>query len=446
MNKHSDDEEESRRLFLLRALFLAGTSDGMPTGETRNSDYMNQIDSVNQSRGRRRFTRIALISQLDTWDCGVACLLMANRFWFEDDRNIRQVSLSKDPYALNDDNSKDCLDERILMRRKQILEVVGTESIWTSDLMAQLQIWKSEKRPITRSERELADNSSVPENLVFVLASQQIMGADESYREFQYYQNAFEDDQARVKKTFRDLHSIGVPMLQTTTFIDGERHGRGMSLNTVIELVERDDCIAIVLLDNCVLLNNAENPSRAAPMTMPSPSSNKASHPPFTGHYVILCGTSDDPKNIEIANSNEMHQSRESLQATKGDRHKFCFVLCNPDPSPIISGSNYMYITPEHFEKAWRSPGTDEDIIFLRNINHQGVTNKDEVEHEGLHRTRKHRGEIHINGTNDNAGELLIDARHLPRKIRILVREKCVALTQLLLAVCKHYFPSFGRS
>jgi len=74
------------------------------------------------------------------------------------------------------------------------------------------------------------------------------------------------------------------------------------------------------------------------------------------------------------------------------------------------------------------------------------VTNKDEVEHEGLHRTRMHRGEMHINGTNDNVGELLIDARHLPRKIRILMREKCVALTQSLLAVCKHYFPSFCRS
>lgn len=434
-NVDEEEEEESRRRFLFRALFLDGDNDGDNVAEEQQrsgqstaetSVYpvysQNNIDRLDDGeehgRGSRKctYTKVALISQLETWDCGIACLLMIAH-WLRDDR---------------EHDCKRCDDNRA-----KVLSDVGTESIWTSDLLLQLQSWKTKQMAAKESEKEawflpsprslaagITGTIRSEESLIFALASMQVMVADESYRDFQYYENSFEEDQSRVACTFRDLHRQEVPMLKTTTNSrdDGKqkRGGRGLSLSTVIDIVQREDCLAIVLLDNCVLMATTSQ------------------NPVYAGHYIVLCGTSDEPSHVKIANSGESHDHRESLQGDESDEktERFCFVLCNPDPLSSIAGSNYMYVTPGRLEASWRAKGTDEDIIFLR-------------------KTANFKQPIAVASgstidsyetTGDGNGRNMADAHHLSARIQALVRENYVALTGLFWILYEHHFPPFIRN
>jgi hypothetical protein len=474
MSKNVDEEEEElRRRFLFRALFLEQKRPGQSIAETisknavHSSDNKDMLDDDREhGRGSRKYmyTKVALISQLDTWDCGIACLLMIAH-WLRDE--YREHDYRCDDNFWNDGdgngngngNGEDCHETRMTSeQRAKLLSDVGTESIWTSDLMVQLQSWKTKKMAVAKeSETEAwflpspwslaagitGTTRSEESSLVFVLSSMQVMDADESYRDFQYYQNAFEEDQSRVAIAFRDLHHQEVPMLQTTTNFrdDGKqkRGGRGLSLSTVIDIVHRDDCLAIVLLDNCVLLATSQNPdSSLAPM---------ANHrPPYAGHYVVLCGTSNEPRHVEIANSGESNDHRESVKGDKCDEQNegFCFVLCNPDPSSTVAGSNYMFVTPKRLEASWRAQGTDEDIIFLRKATKCKEATTTEPHGKGF---------LLASGTTINSYEIIgdgnvrnmADDHHLSARIQDFVRENYVALTGLLRTLYKHHFPPFCR-
>lgn len=299
---------------------------------------MDSNASGNYFDSERSFTKIARIPQVDTWDCGVACLLMISR-WLRDEKGIVE-------------------DKEIAKERTELLLDIDTRSIWTSDLMHRLQSWKT----------NTAHDAAAFE---FVLASQQLMDADESYRTFGYYEQAFEEDQFRVAKTFRDLRHRGVPMIQTTrrTFETAKRkmfwnrfafgkkttakRDSGLSLQTVVELVRNENCLAIVLVDNSFLLEN--------PILDPW---GESTHE-YAGHYVVLCGISEEKKHVEIA-TNSASKTAIAFETKKDAKH--CFVLSNPDPSSPAFGG-YMFVTPRKFESAWRAKGTDEDIIFLRKEN-----------------------------------------------------------------------------
>ena len=342
-NEEEDEEESRRRLFLLRALFDTDCDRKQKTAQ-HNEFAHNQCNEVN----RREHTRVTRIAQIDTWDCGIACLLMISE-WLRDDKE-RDFGGVKSKRALE---------------RKKLLSEIGTESIWTSDLMWQLQSWKTKRKPwwsflargIFAGAGFQEENKS---DFTFVLASKQIMDADDSYRNFQYYQKAFEEDQSRVTSTFRYLREQNVPMLQTVdqSSSNGETAKKGLSLSTVVEIVQREDCVAIVLLDNNELLPSATGQNNALEA---DDAKSKFSRLPYAGHYVILCGTSNDPKHVEIANAGE---------DTRGEGHfeEFCFVVCNPDSPSTRADSNYTFVTPQRLEAAWRAEGTDEDIIFLRKI------------------------------------------------------------------------------
>jgi hypothetical protein len=426
MSKNADEEEEElRRRFLFRALFLDGDNEAdnnerqhrvgdkstieISSDSLHSNKYDDKVDGGREhSWGSRKctYTKVALISQLESWDCGIACLLMIAH-WLRDDRE------------------HDC--QRCDDNRAKVLSDVGTQSIWTSDLLLQLQSWKMKQMAAKESETEawflpspwslaagIAGTKRPDESLFFALASIQVMVADESYRDFQYYQNAFEEDRSRVARTFRDLHRQEVPMIQTTmnSHDDGKqkRCVRGLSLSTVIDIVQREDCLAIVLLDNCVLMATTRQ------------------NPVYAGHYIVLCGISDEPSHIESANSCESHDHRESLHGDECDEktERFCFVLCNPDPSSSIAGSNYMYVTPKRLEASWRADGTDEDIIFLR----KATNFKEPIA-------------VASEGTIDSY-ETTGD--HLSARIQALMRENYVALTGLFWTVYEHHFSPFCRN
>lgn len=341
MSKKEEDEESRQRFFLLRVLFNDDVDHARTEFELQLPGPIANVNSIVNKRSPRKYTRITRIPQLDTWDCGIACLLMIAQ-WLE----------LEETGTIRSDGQVTTLE------RKTILSDVGTESIWTSDLMLQLNSWTTNRK---------ANNywwSLVPwfeesgtSKFAFVLASKQILGADESYRNFQYYKNAFEEDKSRVASTFRNLLEKKVRMLQTATNRNG---GKGLAISTVIEIVEQEDCLAIILLDNSILFQATSQKSNNSDYH-----GSKTDCRPYSGHYAILCGTSNDPKHIEIANSGE---ETTCSKETTGNSEEFCFVLCNPDPCHNRDGSNYTFVTPQRLEGSWRADGTDEDIIFLRKI------------------------------------------------------------------------------
>lgn len=345
---NKEEEESRQRLFLLCALFNNEVDHTPLEFSLQLPGPIADLNSSINEGNPRNYTRMTRIAQIDTWDCGVACLLMIAQ-WLRNDDNYQ--ARWEEAETIRNNHQVDKLD------RKNILSAIATESIWTSDLMIQLQSWKTNHKTSSWWSFFPWFSGESTSNLAFVLASKQIMGADESYRDFQYYQNAFEVDKSRVASTFHHLREKNVPMLQTAT---NKNEGKGLSISTVIEIVEQEDCLAIVLLDNNILLQGTTDQVNHV-----DDNGNETDCRPYSGHYVILCGTSKDPKHVEIAKSCE---ETTSCEEATGSVENFCFVLCNPDPCCNRDGSNYTFVTPHRLELCWRADGTDEDIIFLRKI------------------------------------------------------------------------------
>jgi Guanylylate cyclase len=177
-----------------------------------------------------------------------------------------------------------------------------------------------------------------------VLVSKNIATPDQAYGHFSYYRHDFADDQERVSKTFQELCRLGAPMIETPN----------LSFLTVLDVTSRhQDIVAIMLLDNNILRRTEK---------MMDNTSNTCQLNEYAGHYVILCGTSDNTQHIQSARTITLYDKNETYISWNKER-EFCCVLANPDPSSLAP---YMFVMPEHLEAAWRTVGTDDDIIFLR--------------------------------------------------------------------------------
>jgi Guanylylate cyclase len=213
-------------------------------------------------------TNLVHVKQKDLWDCGIACLQMVMAW-------------------LRPDGAES---------REWMLRTVGTESIWSIDLMYLLS---------TMIEEEDAS---------YLLCSK-TMGVDESHLALGYYQKAFSRDEVRVRKRFDQAACSGWPLLCI----------EHLGLAQVVRLVSRDDCIAIVLLDNSILRQRVGAT--------------------YAGHYVILCGISFE---------------QEHLKHADGKKSLYCMVIKNP-----ARLAETTYVSPSRFEEAWRATGTDDDILFV---------------------------------------------------------------------------------
>jgi hypothetical protein len=242
-----------------------------------------------------------------------------------------------------------------MAEKQTILATIKTESIWTSDVVWQLHQWK------LHGDTEFT----------YAVVSKNLSSPDQEYATFDYYHDEFVDDHERVTRTFGELRRLEAPMLETTQ----------LSLSVVIELVsQHENCIAIVLLDNSILkgkryttdatTTSSDNHSNSSSKDNNyNKSCNSSSGSKYAGHYVILCGTSNDPQHWKAAKDLERgdcvtstndssDDTLEELDASSG----WCCVLSNPEPS---SPAPFMFVTPSQFERAWRSRGTDDDIIFV---------------------------------------------------------------------------------
>ena len=174
-------------------------------------------------------TAVRHVQQTETWDCGIACMLMA----------VRWLQLLPDTTT------------NIEEERRWMLNKVDTESIWSMDLVYLLEAYK---------KKDLLLNNTIPSfNYLFCSKTMQV---DQDHKDLSFYQKAFHKDQVRVTQLFQQAQTEHWNLLQLAD----------LGLNQVMELVRRPDCIAIALVDHAILQQK------------------KNATTPYTGHYIVVYG------------------------------------------------------------------------------------------------------------------------------------------------------------
>jgi hypothetical protein len=238
--------------------------------------------------------------------------------------------------------------------RARFLEIIQTESVWTADLVLLIdQLFKqwSDKNQSFEDEEQRPQHG--------YLFCSKTLAVDVGFRDFSYYQAAFLQDQVRVTEKFQELGRLG----SNTLRLDH------LPLNAVINVVANRNCVAIVLMDNSTLFRTSSshdnNLSRLggvfAALGLQSPQKET-----FAGHYVVLCGISTNPDDVQMAQSVDRETyinggCKDSKDKDSKD-DSYCLVLLDPAPgyTPKV-----VFVTPQRFERGWRAKGTDDDIIFV---------------------------------------------------------------------------------
>jgi hypothetical protein len=191
------------------------------------------------------------VRQKETWDCGIACLLMALR-WLH-----RTTTKQLDDEGQNATTSNADLDSE---RRAWILETAGTESVWSIDLVSILEKYR-------KKNQDVVDFT--------YLFSSKTLEVDQEHKDLKFYEKAFGDDEARVSKLFARAQRK-----QWNLIVQHQ-----LRLDQVLELVCRPDCIAIALVDNNTILAAQKRKKGES-------EKKKKTNLPFAGHYIVLSGLS----------------------------------------------------------------------------------------------------------------------------------------------------------
>lgn len=250
-------------------------------------DRLNIRCASNTNITRREVTTIRHIQQADTWDCGLACIQMVTQW------------LKKNSFRATQDEQEE--------QRRWMIEFVKAKSLWSIDLISLLQyiIQHDDLNNLNTSNYLFCSNR---------------FGAHEEYHNLDYYRDAFTEDERRVKDLFDVAEQQNLPLMQISH----------MSLNTLIDIVSRENVIAIALLDNSIFCDEDQS---------------------YSGHYVVLCGISKDKNNINMANMNSQQED---------GTYNYCLVVKDPGIC-----KETQFVTPSLFEKSWRAKGTDEDIVLI---------------------------------------------------------------------------------
>ena len=254
-------------------------------------------------------------------DSGIACVLMILR-WLRDDQGYPNNSM---------------LTDKEMKERAEMIRMVGTESVWTADLVLLLdQLFRHEGQEDEHQQRR----SRQPRHR-FLFCSKTFQ-VDTEHRNLSYYSAAFSNDQIRVSEKFSELRRLNTPMLCISK----------LPLKYVLGVVTNRHCVAIVLVDNSTLFTSSSASGSGDGAALGGV---EQKQDVFTGHYVILCGISTNPQELSIA------QSFDNDDSGRIGSEDFCVVILDPGKPNIKT----VYATPKRFERAWRTKGTDNDIIFI---------------------------------------------------------------------------------
>lgn len=294
--------------------------------EKKAKFLQNDGKNISMSKENETISDIIHVKQLESWDCGIACVQMIIRWLNHDTINMPRDEAPGTTVPLSHVE---------IQQRHQFLKEIGTDSIWSIDLVMLLhKIIHRELVLYSESDHYMQlSNASI-------LFSSKKLGVDGDYKRFQYYQKAFRKDRTRVKALFEAAKNRSISMCEMNR----------LSLNEVAELVKREDTIAMMLIDNNVLRRLEEEKELDC-------YTGEYVHSPsllsFSGHYILLSGISTDSEKIAIAK-----RSEDGVGCTE----EFCFVVRNPGDEY----SSLDYISFSLLETAWKSSGTDDDIIFIR--------------------------------------------------------------------------------
>ena len=227
----------------------------------------------------------------------------------------------------------------LLEDQKGMRERIGTESIWTIDLVSLLHHLLNTKQQQHKSDianNKRTEPNSINAPLSYVFCSTKFR-VEESYNLLGYYKDAYQDDLLRVERLFALAEQERMPLLKVSM----------MSLNFLVDFVSKKGCVAIVLIDNRVLVSQCSNCNDHI-----LDASDTSTINTYSGHYVILCGISYDSNDVNYAKSH-------CLEDFVGDEN-YCMVLKNPG-----SWKEQEFVSKKRFESAWRANGTDEDAILI---------------------------------------------------------------------------------
>ncbi len=355
-DSHEKEQEKLRkarcRLLQLSSLVTKTSNSEINLMKSiEGEDKMNHNGSSNNNRSCS-YSHIVHYQQNYVWDCGLTCILMFIRY-------LKEIESGPSTQHQSYDNKKFTTEENLelthleKLQKQWMIEQLQTQSIWTIDLVMLLETIFNEAPPrLKLPKRKLQNGFEVQ-----YLYCSNNLGVDKTYQSFKYYSHAFSNDEKRVNKLFTLAHkNNNIPMLKVSW----------IHIDFVIEIISRDNCIAIVLLDYSVLFrhkctnNNKSNGKVESggkhygiSNNNNNNNNNRSDDVCFSGHYVILCGISTNEKDITKAKECfvELNTSVDP---------SFCLVINDPGCS-----ENYTYIPKDIFENCWRAKGTDSDILFL---------------------------------------------------------------------------------
>jgi len=260
-----------------------------------------------------------------------------------------------------------------------LLNSANTQSIWTVDLVMLLEnMLRSMDTPKQKSpdddnnkndsnseQRQLEPNH---DNTTYLFCSE-VMGVNTSHSTTGYYEAAFSNDSERVTGICEDMSTLELPQLCPFH----------LEFRQLIDLISHPHCVAIVLVDNNILMESQRDelsdlilhttssgihdgpppPSLGAPNTNVKDHDNNATahnrNDSYMGHYVIATGISRDPDHLVAAFSTA------EIETLYDSNDLYCLVVVNPG----ISHPTTVYLSPKRFEQCWRAEGTDCDVIFV---------------------------------------------------------------------------------
>ena len=282
----------------------------------------------------------------------MACLLMV-WLWLRNDESLETASDLSKP-----------------RERNWVIERIGTKSIWTIDLFFLIHSIANEE--YLNAFAFIDDKSTLPRGDFSYLFCSKNLKVDFEYNDYHYYQEEFQNDIDRVSRLFGRAYNDKLPLLCAPL----------LSVEVVVRIISQENCVAIVLLDNSFLtvdnysngedrsshdqkhpfidnnksgaLSNTESADKQSPC--PVNFRGTKSSEAYSGHYVVLCGVSTEKRHIAHALGREKEMA------------SYCLAIKNP-----ASVSPIQFIKPAHFERCWRSNGTDEDIIFIMQRHHNEI-------------------------------------------------------------------------